>query len=148
MKLQLKRVKQAVVAISALSLLLISTAALSDVVVIVNPKAGVSSLTAREVKAIFMGKKHSFPNGNNAEAVDQEDGSASKRLFLKSVINKSDVQLSAYWSQQIFSGKGVPPKTLKDDAAVKAYVASTPGALGYIDSSKVDGSVTVVYTAK
>jgi ABC-type phosphate transport system substrate-binding protein len=33
---------------------------------------------------------------------------------------------------------------LKSDAEVKAFVASNPKAIGYIDSSAVDGSVKAV----
>jgi hypothetical protein len=44
----------------------------------------------------------------------------------------------------VFTGKGTPPKEVADDAAVKSFVATTPGAVGYIDESKVDASVKVL----
>lgn len=148
MKIHILQTKSVVMLIAALSLIIFSATAISDVAVIVNPDSRVSSLSKNDIKALFLGKKATFPNGNEALAVDQEDGSAPKAVFLKDVVNKNSSQLAAYWSQLIFSGKGTPPKTLKDDAAVKDYVASTPGAIGYVDSSAVDGSVTVVYTIK
>jgi len=36
------------------------------------------------------------------------------------------------------------PEELADDAAVKAKVASTPGAIGYISDAAVDSTVKVV----
>ena len=32
-----------------------------------------------------------------------------------------------------FTGKGTPPKELKSDADVKAFVAGDPKAIGYVD---------------
>ncbi len=48
----------------------------------------------------------------------------------------------------MLSGKGIKLDVLQDDAAVKAWVASHPDGLGYIDASQVDESVKVVYTLK
>ena len=45
----------------------------------------------------------------------------------------------------MFSGKGQPPREVGDDAAVKAWVASNPEAIGYIDGKFVDGSVKVLF---
>ena len=66
------------------------------------------------------------------------------RFFYKKVVGKSESQAKAYWSKQIFTGKGTPPEEVGGDDAVKAKIASTPSAVGYIDASAVDGSVKQV----
>jgi hypothetical protein len=43
-----------------------------------------------------------------------------------------------------FTGSGLPPKELPDDAAVKKAVAADPKAVGYISKSNVDSTVKVV----
>jgi hypothetical protein len=43
--------------------------------------------------------------------------------------------IDAYWQQQIFSGRGVPPPVLPNDDAVVEYVRKTPGAVGYVSLS-------------
>ncbi len=123
---------------------LLSASALAEVAVVVNPASGVSSLTPGEVKKLFLGKKKSLPGGIKAEVVEQQPGSAARDAFNAAILKKNDKQLKAYWSKMIFSGKGSPPKQMADDAEVKAFVASTKGAIGYLSSNAVDDSVSVV----
>jgi len=126
--------------------LLYGATTLADVAVVVNPGSGVTSLSDSQAKALFLGKSKKFPNGSKATPVDQKEGSSTRTTFNKKVLKKSDSQVKAYWSKMVFSGKASPLKSVADDAAVKAFVAGTSGAVGYIDSSQVDGSVTVVLT--
>ena len=53
------------------------------------------------------------------------------------------VQVKAIWSQILFTDRGVPPKQLRDSAAVKKAVAANPKAVGYIEKSAVDASIKV-----
>ncbi|MFN4292101.1 MAG: phosphate ABC transporter substrate-binding protein [Permianibacter sp.] len=122
---------------------LLSAAAQAEVAVIVNPGNG-ASLSAEDVQRLFLGKLKSFPGGGEATPVNQKEGQPAREQFNQAVLNKSESQLKAYWSQLVFTGKGTPPKELDNDDAIKALVASTPGAIGYIDAAKVDGSVKVV----
>lgn len=115
----------------------------ADVVVIVNP-GNAASLSADDVQRLFLGKLKSFPGGGEATPVNQKEGQPSREQFNQTILNKSESQLKAYWSQLVFTGKGTPPKELDNDDAIKAFVASTPAGIGYIDASKVDGSVKVI----
>ena len=126
--------------------LLASGVAVAEVVVVVNPGSGVSSLGKGEVKKLFLGKMKSLPGGPKAAVVEQAPGSPARDAFNTKVLKKNDKKLKAYWSKMIFSGKGKPPKQVANDAEVKALVSSTPGGIGYMDSSAVDDSVSVVLT--
>jgi len=126
--------------------LLYGATALAEVAVVVNPGSGVTSLSDVQAKALFLGKAKKFPNGTKATPVDQKEGSSARSVFNEKVLKKSDSQVKAYWSKMVFSGKASPLKSVADDAEVKAFVAGTSGAIGYIDSSQVDSSVTVVLT--
>ena len=65
-------------------------------------------------------------------------------MFYEKATGRSAAQAKATWARLTFTGKGTPPKELKTDADVKAWVASDPKAIGYVDSSAVDGSVKAV----
>jgi hypothetical protein len=52
--------------------------------------------------------------------------------------------VKAYWQQRIFSGRGVPPPALDSDQAVLEYVASHPGAVGYVSGAAAVGSTKVM----
>jgi ABC-type phosphate transport system substrate-binding protein len=125
-----------------------STMLFADTVVIVNPNSGVTEITAKQAKSIFLGKSKKLPGGKHATPVEQTESSASRETFNSKVLKKDERKLKAYWSKQVFSGKGQPPKQLADDAAVKAFVNATDGAIGYIDSGSVDSSVKPVFTVK
>ena len=67
-------------------------------------------------------------------------------MFYERVICRSSQQIKAYWSKQIFSGKGTPPKAASNNDEVLKLVASNPNLIGYVDSSKVNSDVKVVLT--
>lgn len=121
-----------------------SLSATAEVAVIVNSSNANATMSSSDISRIFLGKSSKFPNGSQASAVDQNDGSAARSEFNDKVLSKTASQLKSYWSRLIFTGKGTPPKQLDNDAAVKAAVASDPSAIGYINSSAVDASVKVV----
>ncbi len=129
-----------------LALLSLGMAAASqaEVVVIGHPAIGADSLTAKEAARIWLGKAKTLPGGGKPHVVDQQPGSAVRNAFYGKAVKKTESQLKSYWAKVVFTGKGAPPKALADDAAVKQWVASTPGGLGYIDGGAVDDSVKVL----
>lgn len=133
--------------ISLISVFILASSAYADIAVIVHPGSGITTATDSDIKSVFLGKSSTI-NGKSVVPVEQNEGSSARATFNEKILEKSDSQLKAYWSKLIFSGKGSPPKSLADDAAVKAHVAGNTNAIGYIDSSKVDATVTVIFTIK
>ena len=125
-------------------LLLMLNPSYADVAVIAHPSNPTASLTTSEVKRIYLGKMKRWNNGNAMAAVDQQEPSSARDEFYEQVVGKSQSQISAYWSQLIFSGKGTPPPEKSDDESVKQWVAEHPNSLGYVSSSSVDTSVKVL----
>lgn len=110
----------------------------AGVAVIGHPSA--QALSKDQVSDIFIGKELS------AKPVDLPESSPIRADFYKKVTGRDASQVKAAWSRIAFSGKGQPPKEVGDAAAVKSAVAADPKAIGYIDSSAVDGSVKVLLT--
>jgi ABC-type phosphate transport system substrate-binding protein len=119
------------------------TSAQADIVVVVNPKNPAASLTADQVSALYLGNAATFPDGGAAALADQPESAGIRGDFYQKATGRSASQVKATWARITFTGKGTPPKELKSDADVKAFVAGDPKAIGYIDSSAVDGSVKV-----
>ena len=116
----------------------------AEVVVIVNPKNPAASLSAEQVAALFLGNSSTFPDGGSVALADLPESAAARNTFYEKATGRSVAQVKAVWARITFTGKGTPPKELKSDADVKAFVASDPKAIGYVDSSAVDGSVKAV----
>ncbi|MEH0742318.1 phosphate ABC transporter substrate-binding protein [Vibrio cholerae] len=117
--------------------------ALAGMVVIGNP-AGVDSLSAGDVKKLFMGKKTKLDNGSTARIVELADGDAGRIAFHEIATGRSESQLQSAWSRLVFTGKAEAPVQVADYAGVIAEVSSNASAIGYVDESAVTGDVKVL----
>ena len=115
-------------------LLAFSTAASAEDTIIVHPSAAVASLGTDEVKDLFLGRKGSWPDGSKVTVAVVKDHEGFAAL-----VGKSSSQFVTGWKKLVFTGKGVMPEILDTPEAVAAFVAKTPGAIGYVDASKAGG---------
>ena len=131
------------------SFLVCASEARADVAVIVNlSNASVWGQDAKEnVKDIFLGKRGTFPDGRKARAIDQKHGTVREEFYQK-LIGKNENELSAYWSNLIFTGNGQPPKVVGVDADVKKMIQENENDIGYIDAKLADATVKTVYVIK
>lgn len=122
-------------------LVLASQAHAGAVVVASGSKA--ASMDAEAVKRVFLGREASV--GGAAAVVVYQKSGATREAFNKSVLGKAGAELTSYWSRLIFTGKAKAPTEVDGDAAVKARLASSPGAIGYVSDAAIDGSVKVLF---
>lgn len=125
------------------ALALASSSAIADVVLI-GHSASTTQLTLSQAKALYLGKTKNLPNGTKAKLFELKKGHASRTEFHQKVTHKSESQLKANWSRLVFTGKATPPAQQSTAELLKSTVAATPGAVGYVDESLVDDSVSVL----
>lgn len=141
-------VKQAFVAtIVPLVFLVVAGQAFADVAVVANKGISIDSITAKVAKKVWLGKTKSL-SGTSVKLADLPRGNASRDHFYSTIVKKNEKKLKAYWGKIVFSGKGTPPKVLSSDAEVINWVASTPGAVGYVDSAATNDSVKVLMVSQ
>ncbi|WP_339720934.1 phosphate ABC transporter substrate-binding protein [uncultured Paraglaciecola sp.] len=121
----------------------ISLYSLADVVVIVHPSND-AALSQKDVQRIFLGKEKKFSNGKEVLPINQVPSSNARGSFDTDTLGRSSTQIAAYWSKLVFTGKGIPPKELDNDAEVLAIVADNQNAIGYVDSASVSDAVKVI----
>jgi ABC-type phosphate transport system substrate-binding protein len=92
------------------------------------------------IAEIFAGASTTWPDGTKVQIVENGDAVLTQKFFAK-VVKKPTALVRSQWTKLALSGQGAAPKKGRDAAAVKALVAATPGAIGYIPSDEVDGSV-------
>lgn len=111
--------------------------------IIISKKVPVSTITAEQIRDIYLQKRHSIGNQTiiPLNLVGQDP---SRIAFENSVIGMGRDRLNAYWVKQHFQGNS-PPITQPSHESIKAFVQNVDGAIGYIPSSMVDGSVKVIY---
>jgi TonB family protein len=118
--------------------------AASGVKVIANPSVRADSISAEELKSVFLEERSSLPDGSRVEPVISKGG-AVHETFVKQYLGKSEADLQTYYRSLVFTGKGSMPKTVASDTEIAAYVARTRGAIGYVSSeTSIDGAKTLV----
>lgn len=129
------------VAISALvspSVLAVNAAegasAASSFSVIVHPSNSSSSVTREFVAHAFLKRVTRWPDAEVIRPVDQHPDARVRTDFSGDVLRRSLSAMRSYWQQRIFSGRELPPPELDSDEAVVRFVASSPGAIGYVSS--------------
>jgi ABC-type phosphate transport system substrate-binding protein len=119
---------------------ILTAARAADLKVIANASVSASSVSADELKGVFLATKTSLSDGSHVEPV-LEKGGPTHEAFLKEYLGKTDAALQTYYRSLVFTGKASMPKTLGVDAEVVAYVAKTKGAIGYVGAGATTAGV-------
>jgi ABC-type phosphate transport system substrate-binding protein len=86
------------------------------------------------VSRFFLKKVARWDNGSTVLPVDLPAASPTRDAFSREVLSKSVSSIKAYWQQQIFSGRDVPPPEKSDDASVLEFVQSNATAIAYVSA--------------
>ena len=109
----------------------------SDFIIVAHRDTQVSAVSKDDMKGILLGNKTKWDNGTLIKLAILSGGLAHEKIILEAT-SKSTDQFDKYWKKQVFTGKGVMPDSFSSDAELIAWVAKTPGAIGYV----AVGSVT------
>ena len=123
--------------------ILSASASAEEVAVIVN-KSNANLVDRALVVKLYTGAARSWPDGSPVFVLDQAEDSPARAEFYAQVIGKSAATMKAIWAQNIFSGRGLPPKLANPDVEMKKLVSANKNAIGYISASAVDDSVKVI----
>ncbi|HEV7501256.1 MAG TPA: hypothetical protein VGQ33_14680 [Vicinamibacteria bacterium] len=117
-------------------------------VVIVGAANPATSIRRQELARLFLKKTSRWSDGHGVMPVDQSAGSQVRSAFTRAVLSVEGMgQISAvqnFWLQQVYSGRNTPPLVKAADADVLAFVAGTPGAVGYVGALPAAGGVKVL----
>ncbi|HWA85618.1 MAG TPA: hypothetical protein VG710_05300 [Opitutus sp.] len=117
----------------------------ADLAVVVNKTCGLDGVGAAELTKYFKAEKSKTPDGTKLVIVVQDVGRPERAAALKGIYKMSESEYSEYFVEATFTGAvAAAPKALPTGAAVKKFVAETPGGIGYIRDSDVDDTVKVV----
>ncbi|MFG6486216.1 hypothetical protein ACG04R_05995 [Roseateles sp. BYS78W] len=103
----------------------------------------VTTVNLPTVAAIFRRKRQLWDDGSRIVPVNLPAAHALRRQFSLRLFKRSPEDMQDYWNDQYFHGV-LPPAVLASEEAVIRFVASTPGAIGYVSSCTQDKRVIVV----
>lgn len=111
------------------------------IVVIVNVANPVESLSANDLKKLFLSDRSKWDTGKSVAPVIVTAGAPERAAFLKQVCGMSDADFGKYFMQAAFTGKSAtPPKEVTSAASVKSFVASSPGGIGFVKAMDFHGN--------
>lgn len=119
--------------------LLAAVTATAGTQVIAHAAVSDTGLGAGNVQNIFLGKQTSWSDGTPIEVGVIGSGPVAED-FLKTRVKKTASQYSTFWKKAVFSGTGTAPREFATDAEMAAWVAATPGAIGFVaEGAATDG---------
>lgn len=123
------------------------TALAADVKIIANESVKADSISADELRAIFLSERKTWRDGSPVVPVLKKGG-ATHEAFLKLYLHRDADELRTYYQGLIFTGKGSMPRECSSDAEIAAFVQHTRGAIGYVDhNSSAEGVKVLIVLA-
>jgi len=120
------------------------TDASPNIQVITNPENHQQNLTFQSLRAIFSMRWKTWENGTPIQVFVLKDNHELHANFTKQFIGVFPHQLRKAWDRLVFSGTGQAPVEVNSLEEMLVKINSTPGAIGYITTDKVDESVKTI----
>ena len=102
--------------------------------VIVHPQVKGSQIPRSALTSIFLKQAPRWGDGTAVRPVDQSVQSLVRRSFSGDVLQQGIVEVQVYWQRKMSAGV-VPPPVKTSDEEIVSFVASTPGAIGYVSTA-------------
>ena len=102
--------------------------------VIVHPGVKGSQIPRGTLSSIFLKQAPRWSDGSPVLPGDQSMRSSVRQSFAADVLQRPMVELQMFWSRRMATGV-TPPPVKQTDEEVLAYVAGTPGAIGYVSTA-------------
>ena len=118
-------------------------APVTNIAVVVGRQSFVGEIDRDGLRELYLRRQRLWPNGTAAVPVNLPPGSEPRETFSRLVLGRPVRDLVPYWNARYFEGIR-PPIVLPSGAAVCAYVAVEPGAIGYLPSEEIVESCRVV----
>jgi len=104
--------------------------------VVVNASVQGKRIQKETLKDIFLRKTVRWGDGSPSQPVDLGLTSPVRLQFIERVLGLSAVAVQQYWVGQITKGTQ-PPPVKQNEEEVIAFVATQPGAIGYVSAATV-----------
>jgi len=102
--------------------------------VIVHPTVKGSQIPRATLSSIFLKQAPRWGDGSPVLPVDQSMRSPIRRSFAADVMQRPLMELQIFWSRRMATGIA-PPPVKQTDEEILAFVAATPGSIGYVSKA-------------
>ena len=106
----------------------------ASVRIVVNPHVKGTQIPRATVTSIFLKQAPRWTDGVPIAPVDQSVKSPIRNTFSINILQQQLMDVQIYWQRKMAAGVAPPPVKTSDEDVI-AFVAATPGAIGYISTS-------------
>ena len=114
------------------------------IAVVVGEKSVVTRVTLDDLRELYLRRMHRWPSGTPAIPINLPADHPLRERFSKVVLGRSPADLVSYWDARYYEGT-TPPAVLSSAAAIRAYLAAEPGAIGYLAMEDAAGACRIVF---
>jgi hypothetical protein len=107
------------------------------IAVIVGPRSPVTHVSVDDLRELYLRRRRVWPDGRRAIPINLPADHPVRERFSRLVLGRATQDLVAYWDARYFEGI-TPPTVLPSPAAIRAYLAAEPAAVGYVPLGDVD----------
>ncbi|MBS3669437.1 MULTISPECIES: hypothetical protein [Halomonadaceae] len=111
---------------------------------VAHPDVATRWLNRDTTRAIFAMRQRTWPDGQAVRVFVLSNNNPVHARFTKEQLAVYPHQLQLAWDRMVFSGTGQAPDRVNDQEEMRERVASTPGAIGYLEKEYLDDSVQVI----
>jgi ABC-type phosphate transport system substrate-binding protein len=119
----------------------ISIPAVADenpVIIIASPDVFESTLSQKDIRDIFLGKKRKWTDGKEIVLAVMYQTEIHEK-FTEQYTRKTSTQFMTYWKHMVFVGQGRFPKSISTEEEMIDYVENASGVIGYVSHLPADG---------
>lgn len=131
------------IAVAVITLNLPPVRAVAAQEVVVNRGAHGQSLdnvlSESGLRAIFGMRLRTWPDGSPIRVYVLPDRHPLHAQFCKRLLGVFPHQMRSAWDRLVYSGTGQAPLEVSSEEEMRAKIASTPGAIGYLKKASIDG---------
>jgi len=123
--------------------LLVVNVSAGEVAVIAHKSIPIDDITQSQLFDCYTGEMRTWDNGDPVIPTDLEIKTEARKSFY-GYLGKSVSRMNSIWMKRMLSGDGDPPEKFATEEELHERVASTPGAIGFVNQSAVDDRVKVL----
>ena len=121
-------------------LILWASGASAQVAVIVHKSVPADSIKKYELLDLYTGDIRVWDDDRPVVVFDLKPRGDIRKTFYK-YLGKSSSRMKSIWMKNMLSGEGDPPESVKSEEEILEKVASTPGAIGFVNHVLVNSDV-------
>lgn len=120
-----------------------STVAQAQVAVIANKSVPEGSISISKLDDIYSLRQKTWSDGKAIVPLAlKSDNEVTQKFY--DALGSSSMEMKKLWMRAQLTGEGQPPEGMGSTDEILEKVESTPGAIGFVEASKVSGKVKVL----